>query len=74
MTSSQIWAAIDAIVAPTLVVRGQYSAALSRTTAQAMLQRLWAGYLAEIPEAGHDLAVERPEDVTAVIAPFLAPS
>jgi pimeloyl-ACP methyl ester carboxylesterase len=71
VTSSQIWAAIDAIVAPTLVVRGQYSTALSRPTAQAMLQRLWAGYLAEIPGAGHDLAVENPEDVTAVVAPFL---
>ena len=57
--AAELWAAIDAIRCPTLVVRGEHSPALSPATAAAMVGRLRAGSLATVASAAHDLGVER---------------
>jgi len=48
-----LWAAWDAITCPTLLVRGEQSDLLSRTTAQQMTTRGPRARLVEIPGVGH---------------------
>ncbi len=67
----QLWNAVDDIVAPTLVVRGEQSPLLSRSTAQEMIRRLRDGRLIEIPEGSHDLGVQQPEAVAMATLRFL---
>lgn len=72
-TSAQLWAAVDRIVAPTLVVRGEHSHLLSAAAAAHVVDRLADGTLAEIRGGGHDLGVQQPEAVAAAVSEFLAP-
>lgn len=71
VSETQLWAAVDAITCPTLIVRGQHSPALSPGTADEMLRRLPDGRLAVIPGAAHDLGVEQPTAVAEVVSAFL---
>ena len=59
------------VTAPTLVVGGEHSPVLAPHAAEQMVARLARGQLAEIPGAGHDLGVEQPERVAAVVRDFL---
>jgi esterase len=63
--------AVDTVTAPTLVVGGEHSPVLAPHAAEQMVARLARGQLAEIPGAGHDLGVEQPERVAAVVRDFL---
>ena len=50
---AMLWAAYDAIVCPTLLVRGEHSDLLSRETAAEMTRRGPHATLVEIPNVGH---------------------
>ena len=65
------WTEWEQIRCPTLVVRGGQGT-LDTGTAQQMLQRLPRARLADIPEAGHDLHLDRAEDWRTVLEAFLA--
>ena len=67
----ELWSAIDRIVAPTLLIRGEQSPLLSRSTAQEMIRRLSDGRLIEVPDAAHDVGVEQPEAVAGATLEFL---
>lgn len=62
-----LWSALGRITAPTLVVRGEQSWALSPATAQRMADELARGHLALVPGAGHDLGVQAPHDVARLL-------
>jgi pimeloyl-ACP methyl ester carboxylesterase len=66
-----LWRAVDGLVAPTLLLRGQHSPLLSRAAADSLVERLHDGRLEEIPDGGHDLGVEQPAAVAAATARFL---
>ncbi|MCZ7527066.1 MAG: alpha/beta hydrolase [Acidimicrobiia bacterium] len=72
VTEGELWRAIDAITAPTLLVRGEHSPLLSRATAERVVSRLARGRLVEIPGGGHDLGVERPEAVATAVLDHLS--
>jgi pimeloyl-ACP methyl ester carboxylesterase len=67
-----IWAAVDRLTVPALVVRGARSEFLSAATAAEAARRAGDARVAEIPDAGHDLGVQRPEAVAAEVIDFLA--
>jgi pimeloyl-ACP methyl ester carboxylesterase len=58
---------------PVLVVRGGESGLLTAEGARALLLELAFGRLLEIPGAGHNVHLERPEAVAAAILEHLAP-
>jgi esterase len=72
VSEPDLWAAVDAITCPVLIVRGQYSPALSPGTAEAMRRRLRDARLAVLPDAAHDLGVEQPRAIAALVTEFLA--
>ncbi|HEU4851795.1 MAG TPA: alpha/beta hydrolase [Telluria sp.] len=67
---AMLWAAYDAITAPTLLVRGEKSDLLSRETALAMTQRGPKAKLVEIPNVGHAPTFLH-EDQIAIARQFL---
>ncbi|MDD7939852.1 alpha/beta hydrolase [Actinomycetospora lutea] len=71
VTSAQLWAGLDRLTAPTLLIRGEHSPLLPWSTALGMVRRLGGGSLVEIPGAGHDLGVEQPAAVVAATCAFL---
>jgi pimeloyl-ACP methyl ester carboxylesterase len=71
VSESDLWRAVDRITAPTLLIRGEFSQVLSRSTAAQVVGRLAHGALIEICDAGHDLGVEQPEVVAAATRAFL---
>jgi esterase len=71
VTPDQLWEAVDASHAPTLLVRGAHSWAVRPEDARKLLWRLAEASYAEIPDGGHDLGVEQPEAVTAAIRRYL---
>jgi pimeloyl-ACP methyl ester carboxylesterase len=71
VTSDELWAALDGITRPTLLIRGRHSPLLPTATAATMVQRLRSGELVEIPRGGHDLGVEQPAAVADAVRPFL---
>lgn len=65
-----IWAAIDV---PVLILRGEISDLLSVDIAERMLAANRRASLVTIPGAGHSIATDAPDLVTAALADFLAP-
>ncbi len=65
------WAVLDAIPAPTLVLRGAESTVLDRDVAERMAARLPKGRFVEIPRAVHTLHEDNPEAVLAALREFL---
>jgi pimeloyl-ACP methyl ester carboxylesterase len=65
------WDELAAIGCPALVVRGGYGV-LGRAEAQEMVRVLPHGAYAEVPDAGHHLPWERPEEWHALLGTFLA--
>lgn len=70
-TETELWQALDHIVCPTLVLRGEHSYMLSEQTQALMVDRLADPATAVIPGGGHDLGVEQPEAVADAIREFL---
>jgi pimeloyl-ACP methyl ester carboxylesterase len=66
------WAVLDAIAAPTLVLRGAESTVLDRDVAERMAARLPRGRFVEIPRAVHTLHEDNPEAVLTAISEFLS--
>jgi pimeloyl-ACP methyl ester carboxylesterase len=64
------WTEWERISSPVLVVRAG-NGDVPPTTAQAMTQRLASSRLIEVPGAGHDLHLDRPEEWRAVLTGFL---
>ncbi|MFT5644693.1 MAG: pimeloyl-ACP methyl ester carboxylesterase [Janthinobacterium sp.] len=59
----RLWAAYDAIVCPTLLVRGQDSDLLSHETAQRMTARGPKAQLVELPGVGHAPTFTHPDQI-----------
>lgn len=74
---SVLWAAIDAVSCPVLLLRGEHSLELSAELAEEMARRLGDARLGDarlgvVPGAGHDVAQEQPEHVARAVLEFLA--
>jgi pimeloyl-ACP methyl ester carboxylesterase len=65
------WAALRAIPAPTLVLRGESSPILDRDVAERMAKELPHGRFVEIPRAVHTLHEDNPDAVLAALRDFL---
>ena len=65
------WAALRAIPAPTLVLRGESSPILDRDVAERMEKELPKGTFVEIPRAVHTLHEDNPDAVLAALKDFL---
>ncbi len=61
----------EEIHCPVLLVRGAQSSLLSLETAEDLASRMPAGRLLEIPEAGHNVHIERPAEVLRGLGGFL---
>jgi pimeloyl-ACP methyl ester carboxylesterase len=72
VSDRELWDAVDHIVCPVLLVRGEHSPALSSSTARAIVHRSADARLTVIPNASHDLGVERPEAVAGAASTFFA--
>jgi pimeloyl-ACP methyl ester carboxylesterase len=66
------WSALAMLRCPTLVVRGELSAALRRESAVRMTRTLARGSLEQIPRAGHAVMLDNPEAFGRVAARFLS--
>ena len=64
------WEELAQVRCPTLVVRG-VDGELGRAEAQEMVRVLPRGIYAEVPEAGHLVHYDQPEDWRRVVEPFL---
>ena len=70
--SARLWSALTCVACPTLVVRGERSATLTRGTVEKMVHHgLRDGRLEEIPEAGHAVMRDNPEAFRASLQRFL---
>ncbi|MFR9805239.1 alpha/beta fold hydrolase [Pseudonocardia sp. RS010] len=72
-TESQLWSAVDRVCVPTLLVRGEHSPLLSRDHADRVVQRLEHGRGVVVHDGAHDLGVQQPETVAALVGGFLRP-
>ncbi|MFN8474044.1 MAG: alpha/beta hydrolase [Anaerolineae bacterium] len=68
---AQGWAMLRSIHAPTLVVRAEASDVLAKDTAERMARELPNGRLVEIPYSGHNIALDNPDALIAVLREFL---
>jgi pimeloyl-ACP methyl ester carboxylesterase len=64
-----LWEALRAIRCPVLLVRGTKSNVLSADIAQRMLKTLADGRLIEL-DAGHNVALDRPEELADAVVAF----
>lgn len=69
---SDLWEELPKVSAPVLMVRGGKSQVLSDRTAQRMLETFPDAELVTIPEAGHTVPEDRPEDFIAAVEAFFA--
>jgi len=68
----RLWSCVREIRCPTLLVRGQQSAILSRETAARFVRELPGSDLVEVPDAGHSVMGDNPTVFIAAVRPFLA--
>ncbi len=66
-----LWEPLGRITCPTLVVRGAESDILSPEIAKRMLDRLPNARLIEVPEAGHSVPGDQPDEFARVVRSFL---
>ncbi len=71
VSPDELWAAIDAIGCPSLVVRGEQSPLTSRDQVTQMAKRLGDARVVEIAGGGHDLGVEQPEAVARAVLTWM---
>ena len=65
------WEVLRQISRPTLVIRGGESSLLSAATAERMTHEIDQCRLVEIPNTGHDIHIEQPEELVAAARRFL---
>lgn len=68
-----LWESLDSVDCPSLILRGQASAILSQHTATAMQARLKNVQLQTIPNAGHALMLDNPENFEHALLHFIYP-
>lgn len=68
--AATMWAAVDGLSCPALVIRGGASDLLTAPMAEQLRERT-RGELVTIEGAGHSVAGDRPEEFFAAVAPFL---
>jgi pimeloyl-ACP methyl ester carboxylesterase len=68
------WRALGRIRCPTLILRGERSAVLSRESAQRMGQVIPRAAVVEVADADHGLWYQQPESFGAAIVRFLSPA
>lgn len=66
-----LWADVDRIVCPVLVVRGADSDVFSQQDARRLLERLSDGRRVEVSGAGHSVQGDNPGGLSAAVLPFL---
>jgi len=66
-----LWKLLDAITCPTLVVRGGNSDILTAEVAEQMVRRLPNAKLEVVPDAGHNVAQDNPEQFNRLVDAFL---
>jgi esterase len=69
---ADLWRALKALHMPVLLVRGGKTTVLPLETADRMLADLPDGELAEVPESGHSVPTDRPEDLAPLLLDWLA--
>lgn len=65
------WALVDRIVAPTLILRAEFSPGLPREAAERLRGGIRAATLVEIPGSYHHVTLDNPDAVVAALDPFL---
>ena len=70
-TSADLWAAVEAISCPTLLVRGGDSDILAQDVAERMVQRMANARLEVVPNAGHPVMTDNPPEFNRVVSAFL---
>ena len=69
--NEELWQALDTVDCPTLIMKGQASAILSRKVAQRMLDSLQQAELQTISRAGHALMVDNPSEFSESLYQFI---
>jgi pimeloyl-ACP methyl ester carboxylesterase len=71
--NEELWQSLSCITCPTLVMKGQASAILSKRTAEKMVNEvLPQASLSIIPRAGHALMVDNPDAFAQQLTDFVA--
>jgi pimeloyl-ACP methyl ester carboxylesterase len=68
---ADLWPLLPSISAPTLLVRGGKTLVLPRETAERMIAALPDAELIEVPESGHSVPTDRPEDLQRIVLGWL---
>jgi pimeloyl-ACP methyl ester carboxylesterase len=68
---ADVWALLDRIVAPTLIVRGALSPILTREVAERLRSAIRHAQLVEIPGTYHHLVLDAPQAFAATLERFL---
>ena len=71
-SDDEYWAMLGSISCPTLVLRGEVSALLTRDVARRMAEVLPEGRLLEVSKAGHRVMLDNPKGFLGAIQRFLA--
>jgi pimeloyl-ACP methyl ester carboxylesterase len=71
-TPEELWEAWRALSCPVLLVRGADSDVLAADTAQRMLTENPNVSFASIPDCGHSITLDRPDELLEVVRPWLA--
>lgn len=72
LTVEQRWEAWRAVSCPVLLVRGEDSDVLAAETAQRMLAENPNATMASVPDCGHSITLDNPDDMLEVVSPWLA--
>ncbi len=68
-----LWPRMPRITPPTLLVRGGKTLVLPRDVADKMIDALPNAELVEVPESGHSVPTDRPEELTEIVLRWLPP-
>ncbi|MDP9238893.1 MAG: alpha/beta hydrolase [Chloroflexota bacterium] len=69
---ADLWPLLPSISVPTLLVRGGKTLVLPRETAQRMIASLPDAELIEVPDSGHSVPTDRPEELQQIVLDWLA--
>jgi pimeloyl-ACP methyl ester carboxylesterase len=73
VSPAELWAAIDQVRCPTLLVRGEHSPITTAEQVADVADRLRDSRVVTISGGGHDLGVEQPAAVAHAVLAFLSP-
>jgi len=69
---ADLWDRLPAIKTPTLLVRGGLTQVLPRATADRMIATMPDAELIEVPESGHSVPTDRPEELKQAVLSWLS--